>query len=113
MDQFLHPHNHTRNDTDTNDEPDAIYVAITFLDTFFNYGQGIIVFAFFGLESKFVYQPLLKWVNTVQNLYQEPINIDDDPRLYHWTLKVIEKIFRALPKAERKRQDVQTCTTNM
>ena len=85
-----------------NEEVDAIYMFVAFLDTFANYGQGILIFAFFGLESKFVFKPLQKWFNTVWSLYQNPPSINSDaPRLYHWTLHLINKIFQAFPKAER------------
>ena len=129
MHQLLHPHHNTENATDLvhhiteddadlvtkSDETDAIYVALIFVDTIFTYAQGIMVFAFFGLESQFVYQPLLKWFNTVQNLYYEPpseISGDGDPRLYHWTLKFAEKILRVLPKPETENPEIQFRTSS-
>ena len=84
-------------------ENDAIYIGIAFLDTFLNYSQGLVVLAFFGLESSIVFDPLKKWFDTVQGLYYErslSARIEKDPRLYHWTLRLVSSIISRLPHAE-------------
>ena len=103
---FHSHHNNTNgNDTQLGIHDDDIYIDLAHFDTIFNYGQGIMVFAFFGLESKFVFKPLLKWFDSIQALYHERGTENDgydDPRLYHWTLKLASKIFSKLPTPERE-----------
>ena len=82
-------------------ENDAIYIGIAFLDTFLNCSQGLVVFGLFGLESTVVLDPLVKWVETVRDLYFEPPSNEKDPRLYDWTIKVAVKIIAWLPKREK------------
>jgi hypothetical protein len=42
------------------EEMSGIYVELAFLDASFNFGQSLIVFAIFGLDAKYVIQPLVK-----------------------------------------------------
>ena len=50
----------------------AIYVGIIFLDTTLNFGQGLMTFAIFGLESQYVFAPLLKWFKNAGALMADP-----------------------------------------
>ena len=73
---------------------DAIYVGLVFLDAVAVGGKGFIMFAVFGLEFEIVIKPLVIWVKTVKSLYSvPPTQREDDPRLYHWTLRYAAKIF--------------------
>ena len=84
---------------------DAIYIGIVFINTLFMGGKGIIIFAVFGLEYDTVIKPLIKWVSTVQSLYKEPDLVnEDDPRLYHWTLYLIQRLFRVVPRKQYSKQ---------
>ena len=75
------------------DTMDAIYVGLLFLDAVFSGGKGIILFAVFGLEFHTVIKPLILWVKTLRSLYKDPHPIiEDDPRIYHWTLRSFQKI---------------------
>ena len=75
------------------DTMDAIYVGLLFLDAVFSGGKGVILFAVFGLEFHTVIRPLILWVKSLRSLYKDPHHIiEDDPRLYHWTLRLFQKI---------------------
>ena len=75
------------------DTMDAIYVGLLFLDAVFSGGKGVILFAVFGLEFHTVIKPLILWVKALRSLYKDPHHIiEDDPRLYHWTLRLFQKI---------------------
>ena len=82
-------------------ENDAIYIGIAFIDTFLNCSTGLVVFGLFGLESSLVLDPLVKWVETIRDIYFEPPSNDIDPRLYHWSIKLAVKIIACLPKKEK------------
>ncbi|KAK0053996.1 integral membrane protein GPR155-like isoform X2 [Biomphalaria pfeifferi] len=41
-------------------EPTGIYVEIEFLDSFFNYGQGLFVLMVFGFDTKLVFSPIVR-----------------------------------------------------
>ena len=47
----------------------GIYFIIVFLDTTLNFGQGLMTCAVFGLETKYVFSPLLKWLKKVRRTY--------------------------------------------
>ena len=74
-------------------EKDAIYIGIAFLDAFLRCFQGLIVFGLFGLETHLVIDPLVHWVETLKDLYDDSPKTDTDPRLYHWTIKFASKLF--------------------
>ena len=75
------------------DTMDAIYVGLLFLDAVFSGGKGVILFAVFGLEFHTVIKPLILWVKALRSLYKDPHPIiEDDPRIYHWTLRLFQKI---------------------
>ena len=84
------------------DEMDAAYVGMVFLNALFAGGRGIVIFAVFGLEYDTVTKPLIKWGKTVQSLYRKPPSEkEDDSRLYHWTLRLVSKIFQLFPNNRR------------
>ena len=84
------------------DELDAAYVGMVFLNALFAGGRGIVIFAIFGLEYDTVIKPLIKWSKTVQSLYRNPPSEkEDDSRLYHWTLHLVSKIFQLFPNNRR------------
>ena len=49
-----------------------ILVGIKFLDTFINFGQGIMTFAIFGLESEYVFTPLQRWFEKASLIWTDP-----------------------------------------
>ena len=64
-----------------------------------NFGQGLMTCAVFGLESKYVFSPLLKWLKKVDKMYKkirkgERIDCNDTRSL---SLKCLEQLFRTLP----------------
>ena len=76
----------------------GIYFIIVFLDTSLNFGQGLMTCAVFGLESKYVFYPLLKWLKKVRKIYKkikkgEQISCAERTS---YSLKVLETVFRAL-----------------
>ena len=92
-----------QDETDTNpkEKADAIYIGISFFDAFLNCCNGLVVFGLFGLETSLVIDPLVKWVGTIQDLYyKRPLNADD-PRLYHWTLRISANFIDLLPAEEQ------------
>ena len=75
----------------------GIYFIIVFLDTSLNFGQGLMTCAVFGLESKYVFSPLLKWLKKARKIYKktkrgEQISCDESKS---YSLKVLAKVFRA------------------
>ena len=81
-------------DPGSKDELDATYIGMVFLDTVFVGGKGVIMFAVFGLEYETVIKPFFKWCKTIKSLYSDPAQeTEDDPRLYHWTLLLVSKLF--------------------
>ena len=48
----------------------GIYLIIVFLDTSMNFGQGIMTCAVFGLESKYVFLPIVEWLKRVKEMYE-------------------------------------------
>ena len=74
----------------------GIYFIIVFLDTSMNFGQGLMTCAVFGLESKYVFFPLLKWLKKVRKMYTkirkgEPIGCTESKS---YSMKILEKILR-------------------
>ena len=49
-----------------------ILVGIKFLDTFLNFGQGVMTFAIFGLESQYVFTPLVRWFERASSIWNDP-----------------------------------------
>ena len=39
----------------------GIYIELVFLDGFLNFGQGLLTFVIFGLDTKYILIPLKKW----------------------------------------------------
>ena len=78
----------------------GIYFIIVFLDTSMNFGQGMMTCAVFGLESKYVFIPLLEWFKKVRKLYKNIRNGKqverETPTTTSLSLRVIEKMFRAI-----------------
>merc|ERR1712226_1135679 len=73
----------------------GIYFIIVFLDTSLNFGQGLMTCAVFGLESKYVFFPLLKWLKKVRKIYKK---IKKGEQIIcaertSYSLKVLEKVF--------------------
>lgn len=61
------------------DEMSGIYIELAFLDATFNFGQSLIVFVIFGMDTKELLVPILKYWRKLwygANLLQLP-NIDD------------------------------------
>ena len=85
----------------------GIYFIIVFLDTSMNFGQGIMTCAVFGLESKYVFIPLLEWFKKVRKLYK---NIRSGKQVERKTatttsfsLRVMEKIFGTIFESRNRR----------
>ena len=86
----------------------GIYFIIVFLDTSMNFGQGMMTCAVFGLESKYVFIPLLEWFKKIRKLYKNIRNGKQTERETQTTttslsLRVIEMIFRAIFESRNKR----------
>ena len=67
---------------------------IKFLDAFLNFGQGIMTFAIFGLESQYVFAPISRWIQKARSIWKDPelhTNMPDDKRL-PITLKFIRNL---------------------
>ena len=47
----------------------ATYIGIIFLNSIFVEGQGVIMFAVFGLEYETVIEPFLQWCKSLKSLY--------------------------------------------
>ena len=76
-----------------------ILVGIKFLDTFLNFGQGIMTFAIFGLESQYVFSPLLKWIEKARSIWtnpdtQWPIKENDENERIDFVLKLVQVLAR-------------------
>ena len=74
-----------------------ILVGIKFLDTFLNFGQGIMTFAIFGLESQYVFSPLLKWIEKARSIWtnpdtQRPIKENDEKERIDFVLKLVQML---------------------
>ena len=55
-----------------------ILVMIKFLDAFLNFGQGIMTFAIFGLESQYVFAPFIRWIHKARSIWKEPDQLYSD-----------------------------------
>ena len=105
MSVFKGPNN-TKDLNHEDDELDAMYVGILFLNAVFVAGRGIMVFAVFGLEYETVIKPLIKWCKTVRSLHKEPPSENwKDARLYHWTLTLIARLFSIIPRRRRSKAE--------
>ena len=76
-----------------------ILVGIKFLDTFLNFGQGIMTFAIFGLESQYVFSPLLHWIEKARSIWtnpdsQRPIKENDENERINFVLKLVQMLAR-------------------
>ena len=76
-----------------------ILVGIKLLDTFLNLGQGIMTFAIFGLESQYVFSPLLHWIEEVRLTWknpdsQRPIEEDNEHERIGFVLKLVQMLAR-------------------
>ena len=76
-----------------------ILVGIKFLDTFLNFGQGIMTFAIFGLESQYVFSPLLIWIEKARSIWthpdtQGPIKENDEKEKIDFVLKLVQLLAR-------------------
>ena len=75
----------------------GIYFIIVFLDTSMNFGQGLMTCAVFGLESKYVFSPMVKWFKKVRKMYKsikkgEPNGCAEDKS---YSLKILDSVMRA------------------
>ena len=87
------------NKEDAEEDMDATYIGMVFLDAVFVGGKGIILFAVFGLEYETVIKPFVTWCKTAKSLYSKPPKENkDDPRLNHWTLRLMLRIFSFIKK---------------
>ena len=76
-----------------------ILVGIKFLDTFLNFGQGIMTFAIFGLESQYVFSPLIHWIEKARSIWTSPdtqcgIKEDDENERIDFVLKLVQLLAR-------------------
>ena len=76
-----------------------ILVGIKFLDTFLNFGQGIMTFAIFGLESQYVFSPVLHWIEKARSIWTSPdthcgIKEDDENERIDFVLKLVQMTAR-------------------
>ena len=55
-----------------------ILVMIKFLDAFLNFGQGIMTFVIFGLESQYVFAPFIRWIHKARSIWKEPYQMYAD-----------------------------------
>ena len=81
------------------DKLTPILVGIKSLDTFLTFGQGIMTFAIFGLESQYVFSPLLNWIEKARSIWanpdtQSPIKEDDENNKIDFVLKLIQMLAR-------------------
>ena len=81
------------------DKLTPILVGIKSLDTFLTFGQGIMTFAIFGLESQYVFSPLLNWIEKARSIWanpdtQNPIKEDDENNKIDFVLKLIQMLAR-------------------
>ena len=89
----------TEEDSDTEEDMDATYIGMVFLDAVFVGGKGCIMFAIFGLEYETVIKPFVIWCKTAKSLYTKPPSENkDDQRLYHWSLRLVLRIFTFVKK---------------
>ena len=82
-----------------NGELTPILVGIKFLDTFLNFGQGIMTFAIFGLESQYVFSPLLHWIEKARSIWadpdtQRPMKEDSGNERLDFVLKLVQMLAR-------------------
>ena len=76
-----------------------ILVGIKFLDTFLNFGQGIMTFAIFGLESQYVFSPLIHWIEKARLIWTNPdsqryIEEDNEHERIGFVLKLVQMLAR-------------------
>ena len=76
-----------------------ILIGIKFLDTFLNFGQGIMTFAIFGLESQYVFSPLLHWIEKARSIWtnpdtQRPIKENYENERLDFVLKLVQMLAR-------------------
>merc|ERR1719189_2278170 len=82
----------------------GIYFIIVFLDTTLNFGQGLMTCAVFGLETKYVFSPLLKWFKKVRKTYMrvrkgEQINCAETKS---YSLKFMKKLFQTFVRSRKR-----------
>uniref|UniRef100_T1IYY0 DEP domain-containing protein n=1 Tax=Strigamia maritima TaxID=126957 RepID=T1IYY0_STRMM len=73
------------------EEPSGIYIELEFLDGALNFGQGLLVFALFGLDSRLLVSPIIRrwrrfWyrITTLQSDDQEIKLIAEQFKKYHY-----------------------------
>ena len=76
-----------------------ILVGIKLLDTFLNFGQGIMTFAIFGLESQYVFSPLIHWIEKARSIWtnpdsQRPIEENNEHERIGFVLKLVQMLAR-------------------
>ena len=86
-----------------------ILVGIKFLDTFLNFGQGIMTFAIFGLESQYVFSPLIHWIEKARLIWanpdsQRPIEEDNEHERIGFVLKLVQMLARRKFKLFQSRE---------
>ena len=75
-----------------------ILVMIKFLDAFLNFGQGIMTFAIFGLESQYVFTPFICWLHKARSIWNEPMELYTDNDLENAELSVTLKLIQILAR---------------
>ena len=93
----MHPENSDVSNSD--EDMDATYIGMVFLDAVFVGGKGCIMFAVFGLEYETVIKPFVTWCKIAKSLNSDPpAESKDDARLYHWTLRAVLNVFTLIKK---------------
>lgn len=83
----------------SDEDMDATYIGMVFLDAVFVGGKGCIMFAVFGLEYETVIKPFVTWCKTAKSLYTDPpAECKDDERLYHCTMRLVLNVFTLIKK---------------
>ena len=75
-----------------------VLVMIKFLDAFLNFGQGIMTFAIFGLESQYVFTPFMCWLHKARSIWNEPLELHIDSGIENAELSVTLKLIQTLAR---------------
>ena len=78
-----------------------ILVMIKFLDAFLNFGQGIMTFAIFGLESQYVFAPIVRWIHKARSIWKEPDHLYTD-EMVNTNVPLSLKFVQAIAKRKEK-----------
>ena len=75
----------------------ALLVAIRNFDYLLNFGQGIMTFAILGLESQYVFLPMVQWFEKASSIWAAPECIyteaeGKEGKRLHFTLKCVQML---------------------